>query len=39
MSAGMAVAVAYPSWHPHVDVWLLVAAHRPHEEGRGLRMR
>ena len=22
----MAVAVAYPSWHPHVDVWLLVAA-------------
>ena len=20
------LAVAYPSWHPHVDVWLLVAA-------------
>ena len=22
----MELAVAYPSWHPHVDVWLLVAA-------------
>jgi putative membrane protein len=22
----MALAVAYPTWHPHVDVWLLVAA-------------
>src|SRR5438046_6148534 len=22
----MEMGVAYPSWHPHVDVWLLVAA-------------
>ena len=22
----MGIAVAYPSWHPHVEVWLLVAA-------------